>query len=111
MLTLAGKRIFDGALEPCGRIVGAYGSDWGSNYLRGNFTKFDRLGRYRVSVSVDGVTARSWPFEIGKDLLWRRTVRARVPAVLLSAMRYGGAGHPRPVPPRRRDEPCAHALV
>ena len=72
---LDGKRVYGGSLEPRGRIVGAYHSDWGSNYLRGDFSAFDRPGRYRVRVSVDGVVASSWPFEVGRDVIWDLTAR------------------------------------
>lgn len=70
-----GKNVHSGALEHRGRITGAYGHDWGHEYWRGDFTGFDTPGRYRIRVSLDGVTGESWPFDIGDHLLWENTAR------------------------------------
>lgn len=59
-----GSVLHRGTLAPKGRIVGAYNSDWGYNYWRGDFTAFDTPGKYRVRITLDGVADTSWPFEI-----------------------------------------------
>ena len=66
--------VFSGKLTHHGRIRGHYGKDWGHEYWRGDFTAFDESGRYRIQVTLDSVSEVSWPFEIGADCLWRRTV-------------------------------------
>jgi outer membrane protein assembly factor BamB len=70
-----GKAVHEGKLEPQGRIIGAYGNDWGFYYWRGDFSAFDQPGKYRVHVNLDGVEGTTWPFKIGKDLLWEETSR------------------------------------
>ncbi|HUW62806.1 MAG TPA: glycoside hydrolase family 9 protein [Candidatus Bathyarchaeia archaeon] len=70
-----GAAVISGVLSHEGRIVGAYGSDWGSEYWRGDFTKSDTPGKYRIRIMLDGLIDLSWPFEIGKDLIFARTSR------------------------------------
>jgi endoglucanase len=70
-----GAVVYHGALEPRGRIVGAYNSDWGFNYWRGDFTGFNRPGRYRIRIRLDAQTDVSWPFGIDRNLLWKKTAR------------------------------------
>jgi endoglucanase len=73
LLDESGTVVFEGTLEPHGRITGAYGNDWGYEYWRGDFSSTDQPGRYRIRVSMDGVTSESWPFTIGNDVLWSKT--------------------------------------
>jgi endoglucanase len=68
------KSVFRGRLTATGRIQGAYGHDWGFYYWRGDFTGFLQPGKYRIRVVLDDLTDISWPFEIGENLLWERTV-------------------------------------
>ncbi|HPO12089.1 MAG TPA: glycoside hydrolase family 9 protein [Candidatus Hydrogenedentes bacterium] len=66
---------FQGNLNYAGRIQGCYGQDWGYEYWRGDFSAFDEPGNYRIHILLDDFEDLSWPFEIGKDLLWERTAR------------------------------------
>jgi len=70
-----GTVAFSGTLKPMGRIRGRYDNDWGYEYWRGDFTAFDRPGRYRIEVALDSVSDVSWPFEIGENLIWDKTAR------------------------------------
>ena len=70
-----GAVAFRGNLSHEGRIVGAYGSDWGSEYWRGDFTEFDTPGSYRIKIKLDGLADSSWPFEIAQDLIFLKTAR------------------------------------
>jgi len=70
-----GSVAYSALLKHEGRISGAYGNDWGYEYWRGDFSEFDRPGRYRVRIALDGMTEMSWPFEIGEGLLWEKTSR------------------------------------
>ena len=66
--------VFEAALAPVGRVVGAYGTDWGFDYAQGDFSTFDTPGAgYRVRVEAGGAEVLSPPFAIGPDLLWRET--------------------------------------
>ncbi|MCC6699150.1 MAG: glycoside hydrolase family 9 protein [Candidatus Hydrogenedentes bacterium] len=71
----AGQTVYEGELKPEGRITGAYGSDWGYHYWRGDFSSFDKPGQYRIRVKVGGSESRSWPFSIGEQVLWNATAR------------------------------------
>ena len=70
-----GSVAHEGQLVRAGRITGAYGQDWGYEYYGGDLTAFDAAGRYRVRATQDGVTAESWPFEIGENRLWNAAAR------------------------------------
>lgn len=70
-----GSVVYSGALESKGRIVGAHNSDWGKLYWRGDFTGLDKQGKYRVRVTLDGMTDTSWPFAVAKNLIAARTTR------------------------------------
>ena len=70
-----GSVVRRGTLESKGRIIGAYHSDWGNLYWRGDFTGFDTPGRYRIRATLDGLAGTSWPFAVGKSLIASRTTR------------------------------------
>ncbi|MBN1343134.1 MAG: glycoside hydrolase family 9 protein [Phycisphaerae bacterium] len=76
------RRAFSGKLADAGRIKGHFGSDWGWEYYRGDFSGFDGPGRYRIEARFRGderigiVRDESYGFEIGKDLVWAKTARA-----------------------------------
>ena len=70
-----GSVAHEGPLARAGRITGAYGQDWGHEYYSGDLTAFDTPGRYRIRATLDGVTAESWPFEIGDNQLWNVAAR------------------------------------
>jgi len=67
--------VFEAPLKHEGRIQGAYGHDWGHEYWRGDFSKFDTPGTYRVRIQLDDMTDVSWPFEVGENVLWNKTSR------------------------------------
>jgi outer membrane protein assembly factor BamB len=75
LLAQDGSVVFHAALAHRGPILGAYSNDWGSDYWRGDFTAFNRPGRYRARVRLDDLTDVSWPFRVGRDLLFHRTGR------------------------------------
>ena len=75
LLDAAGQVVFEGELTPAGRIVGAFDSDWGYDYWRGDFTSFDGAGQYRIRVTLGESDSRSWPFTIGEQVLWKATAR------------------------------------
>ena len=70
-----GSVVFASALESKGRIKGSYGHDWGYNYWRGDFSEFDQPGEFRIRIDLDGETDLSYPFEVGKGVLWEETSR------------------------------------
>ncbi len=67
------KSVFKAELNFEDRIEGAYGHDWGFNYWRGDFSRFEQSGRYQIRVTLDELEDVSWPFEITENLLWERT--------------------------------------
>jgi len=73
ILDREGVEAHAGRFEAAIPIQGAYGSDWGMHYWRGDFTALNTPGTYRIEVSVDGAKTVSAPFEIDQDLLWNRT--------------------------------------
>lgn len=75
LLTGDGEVVFEGDLEYKDRIIGAFNSDWGHFYLRGDFTAFDGPGVYRIQVAINATKTVSQTIEIGKNLLWSRTAR------------------------------------
>jgi len=56
------------------RIIGAYKSDWGKWFYRGDFTDFNDEGTYKIGVFVKNKKYLSPSFMIGKDLLWEKTI-------------------------------------
>ena len=69
----SGTVVFEESLAPRGRIIGAYGRDWGYEYWQGDFSPLNQPGRYRIRVTMDGIASESWPFSIDRDVLWNRT--------------------------------------
>ena len=70
-----GSIVFSATLTHEGRITGAYGHDWGHEYWRGDFSKLEQPGAYRIRITLDDLNDVSWPFEIGANLLWEKTAR------------------------------------
>lgn len=70
-----GRVAHRGDLEAQGRIVGAYGNDWGWNYWRGDFSPFDEPGVYRIQVVIGKTSASSYPFAVAARALWDKTAR------------------------------------
>lgn len=70
----SGEKTYRGMLTGGRRIVGAYASDWGYYYWRGDFTNFNETGACTIKVTMDAVTAQSVPFAIEPDLLWTATL-------------------------------------
>jgi len=55
------------------RMEGPYGEDWGAYYWRGDFSDFLAVGEFQLEVNFDGKIARSAPFSIDHDLLWKES--------------------------------------
>jgi len=70
----SGEKTYKGILTGGTRIVGAYASDWGYYYWRGDFSNFDETGACTIKVIMDTVTAQSVPFAVESDLLWTATL-------------------------------------
>jgi len=85
VLRTDGSQVFAGELEHRGRIKGHFGHDWGHEFWRGDVSKLDQPGRYRIKVTLscgkelrsvaNEIVRHSWPFEIGPNLIWDRTAR------------------------------------
>ena len=60
-------------LRCSGRIHDGEPDDWGAYYWRADFSSMRQPGKYRASASVGGVRGESPPFEIGDNVLVRRT--------------------------------------
>lgn len=75
VLTKDGKVVLEKNLIAKGRIIGAYGQDWESEYWQGDFTELNTPGDYSLKVIVGDTAALSQPVQIGKDLLWQNTAR------------------------------------
>lgn len=73
ILDKAGGTVHSGRFGVGDRIHGAFGRDWEGYYWQGDFSLYDEEGSFRIQVSMDGATAVSPAFEIGKDLLWDKT--------------------------------------
>jgi outer membrane protein assembly factor BamB len=74
LLDNANTIVHSGNLEAGERITGRNDADWGAFYWRGNFTKFDEAGDYRIEVEFDGRQAATPLFPIGRNNLFARTV-------------------------------------
>jgi hypothetical protein len=68
-----GQPRFRGELVPGGRIHEGSPSDWGANYWTGDFSRFEKPGKYRARVRVGAGVVESFPFRIGKRLLFAQT--------------------------------------
>lgn len=88
LLNETGGAVLEGTLDSPRRVVGAYSSDWGKFYWRGNFNDFGDPGRYQLEASIGGDTARSTTFEIGPDLHWSKVFATAVAS--LKGMRCDG---------------------
>jgi len=71
--TLAGKRVRRLPLRCSGRIHEGEPADWGDYYWRADFSSLTTPGRYRAVARFGGADGTSPPFELGEDLLVRRT--------------------------------------
>ena len=69
------KVVYSSTLEYRDRIKGAFGHDWGYYYWRGDFSKLNELGQYRIKVEIDELEDISWPFKIAENLYWENTVQ------------------------------------
>lgn len=73
LLDESGKIAHEIETACAGRVYGQQRADWGWYFWRADFSRFDRPGRYRLRASTGGATGVSFPFEIGHDLLFRKT--------------------------------------
>jgi hypothetical protein len=60
-------------LRCSGRIHDGTPDDWGAYYWRADFSALRQPGVYRALARVGGVQGESFPFEIGRNVLVRRT--------------------------------------
>ncbi len=73
VLNSGGERVLSGELTSGERILGAYKSNWGGYYWRGDLSDLNTPGTYQIEVQFDEQKATSLPFEIAKNLIWERT--------------------------------------
>lgn len=55
-----------------GRIFGQNHADWGWYFWRADFSSFDREGNYKLKATVGKGEGTSFPFAIGKDLIFSK---------------------------------------
>jgi len=72
----SGKTVFQGKLVTRGRIHSGCASDWGARYWTGDFNGFKKSGTYRALVQMGSQDISSFPFRIGKRVVFRQTVEA-----------------------------------
>jgi hypothetical protein len=70
-----GKPRFKGELAAGGRIHKGTTSDWGANYWTGDFSRFEKTGKYRARVRVGAGMVESFAFRIGKRVLFDETAQ------------------------------------
>jgi len=73
LVTEGGELVFAGILIPRGRVHEGTPSDWGARYWTGDFTRFRTPGRYRARIQIGPKEILSFPFRIGKHLLFLET--------------------------------------
>ncbi len=56
------------------RIIGAYQSDWGKWFYRGDFSDYNEEGTYRIVIILGEKRYYSPSFAIGKEILWEKTI-------------------------------------
>ncbi|MFH1742719.1 MAG: glycoside hydrolase family 9 protein [bacterium] len=72
------KSVWQSDLTCSGRMVGQEKTDWGWYFWRADFSSLNREGEYRVRADLGGEKGVSYPFVIGKDLLFRETAAINV---------------------------------
>jgi hypothetical protein len=70
----AGQTAVKLPVECSGRMRGEKAADWGWYFWRADFTQLDKEGVYRVRARIGGAESASFPFAVGRDLLFRETV-------------------------------------
>ena len=65
-----GEIAFAGELCRWGRVYDGTEHDWGFDYWTGEFSEYRVAGNYIIRVSFGGITAESYPFQIGVGVLW-----------------------------------------
>ena len=55
-----------------GRIYGQDDADWGWYFWRADFSSFDKEGKFKLKAKVGDAEGESYPFAIGKDLVFSR---------------------------------------
>jgi hypothetical protein len=73
LATGSGHVMFRGGLIARRRIHAGTSNDWGAAYWTGDFTRFTKPGKYHATVQVGDEKVVSFPFEIGKQELFRIT--------------------------------------
>jgi hypothetical protein len=73
LVTEGGEMVYAGKLIPRGRVHDGTASDWDARYWTGDFTRFNRAGHYRARVRLGSKEVSSFPFQIGKHVLFLET--------------------------------------
>jgi hypothetical protein len=73
VLDARGKAVVQKPLLCSGRIRGEKGADWGWYFWRAELSDLEEEGQHVVRASVGGASGVSFPFGIGRDLLFRET--------------------------------------
>ncbi len=73
LVTEGGEVVFAGKLILRGRVHEGTASDWGARYWTGDFTDFSRTGQYKARVQAGSNKVSSFPFRIGKHVLFQET--------------------------------------
>ena len=73
LVTEGGELVFAGILIPRGRVHEGTPSDWGARYWTGDFTRFRSPGRYRARIQIGPQEVLSFPFRIGKHVVFLDT--------------------------------------
>lgn len=67
---------YSGGLTFWGRVNRDTPDDWGFDYWVGDFSEHTDEGTYELFVTVGDRTEKSYPFEIGERILWRKLAPA-----------------------------------
>lgn len=72
---VSGKTVFTAAVGKAQNV-----DEWtpGKLFYRADFSSFQKTGSYKITLNVDGVTYHSANFEIGENLLAKRTISSIV---------------------------------
>ena len=70
--------VFQSTLTARGRVQEGSPSDWGAQYWTGDFTRVNRPGKFRIKIRMGSEELPWFPFQIGKQALFRQT--AMLPA-------------------------------
>lgn len=78
LLNAAGDRVWKSEITCAGRMYGQDNADWGWYFWRADFSSIEPGGQYTVRAEVGSEVGVSYPFRIGRDLLFQETAKANV---------------------------------